>query len=59
MTGMEQICSRSKDYREILYWVVLLKPDQKVQVLLKVNKNNRHFARIPSYIYEDFYKCLQ
>jgi len=40
---MEQLGSRWTDFREILYWNIYGKFVDKIQVSLKLGKNNRHF----------------
>jgi hypothetical protein len=41
---MEQLCSHWTDFDEILYLDILRKTAEKIQVLLKSDKNNDDFT---------------
>ena len=41
---MEQLGSHLKDFHEILYLNIFRKTDEKIQVSLKSDKNNRYFT---------------
>ena len=48
--SMQQLCSRWKDFHEILYFGIFRKYVDKIQVSLKSDKNNGPFTLRPIYI---------
>jgi hypothetical protein len=49
---MEQLESHWTDFNEILYLGFFSKPDEKIEVSLKSDKNNGHFTRSRFHIYD-------
>jgi len=48
---MEHLGSHWTDFHEILYVSIFRKSVEKIQVLLKVKKNNGYFTRRPIFIF--------
>ena len=56
---MEQLGSRYADFREILYWAVLLNSLEKIPIWLKSDKRNRHFTHTYDHFgYLCYFCCL-
>ena len=49
---MEQLGSYWTDFYEIWYWSILWKSVEKIQVVLKSDKNTGHFTWILAYVYD-------